>query len=177
LIFQISLNIQILEYSRNISFPFSFYSYDYKIQNSSIQTQNPIILVSKFLSNYSLSNHVHIPENSKNTLVPYSTYNFPVQTKLDDSFATILTNSELYRTKPHVPSYKYTHLSSPSPHTQYPQPNPHLLSYPALPDTRLVSLLLQSTLLVSTFTPPPVISQHHMTQILLKTLPIHISPF
>jgi hypothetical protein len=57
LIFQISRNIQILEYSRNIPFPFSFYSYDYKIQNSSIQTQIPIIIVSKFLSNYSLSNH------------------------------------------------------------------------------------------------------------------------
>jgi hypothetical protein len=57
-IFQISLNIQILEYSRNIPFPFSFYSYDYKIQNSSIQTKIPIILVSKFLFNYSLSNHV-----------------------------------------------------------------------------------------------------------------------
>jgi hypothetical protein len=40
-----------------------------------------------------------------------------------------------------------------------------------------VSLRLQSTLLVSTSAPPPVISQHHMTQILLKTLPIHISLF
>jgi hypothetical protein len=35
----------------------------------------------------------------------------------------------------------------------------------------IVSLRLQSTLLVSTSAPPPVISQHHMTQILLKTLP------
>jgi hypothetical protein len=50
----------------------------------------------------------HIPENSNNSLVLYSAYNFPVQTKSDDSFATILTNSELYHTKPHVPSYKYT---------------------------------------------------------------------
>jgi hypothetical protein len=92
---------------------------------------------------------------------------------------TIITNSELYCTKPQVPSYKYTQLPSPSPHTQHPQPRPtpHPLSYPALPATRLVSLRLQSTLLVSTSTPPPVISQHHMTQILLKTLPIHISPF
>jgi hypothetical protein len=48
---------------------------------------------------------VHIPENSQNTLVPYSAYNFPVQTKSDDSFATILTNSELYCTTPHTPSY------------------------------------------------------------------------
>jgi hypothetical protein len=39
------------------SFPL-FYSYDYKIQNSSIQTQISIILVSKFLSNYSPSNPV-----------------------------------------------------------------------------------------------------------------------
>jgi hypothetical protein len=51
---------------------------------------------------------VHIPENSKNTLVPYSTNNFPVQTESNDSFVTILTNSELYRTKPNVPSNKYT---------------------------------------------------------------------
>jgi hypothetical protein len=43
---------------------------------------------------------VHIPENSKNTLVPYFAYNFRVQTKSDDSFSTILTNSELYCTKP-----------------------------------------------------------------------------
>jgi hypothetical protein len=122
---------------------------------------------------------VHIPENSKNTLVPHSAYNFSIQTKSDDSFATILTNSELYYTKPHVPSYKYTQLPSPSPHTQHSQPKqtPHPLSYPALSATRLVSLRLQSTLLVSTSTPPPVISQHHKTQILLKTLPIHISPF
>jgi hypothetical protein len=60
---------------------------------------------------------VHILENSKNTLVPYSAYNFPVQAKSDDSFATILTNDELYHTKPQVPSY-----SSPSPHNQHPQP-------------------------------------------------------
>jgi hypothetical protein len=51
---------------------------------------------------------VHIPEKSQNTLVPYSAYNFPIQTKSDNSFATILTNSELYCTKPHAPSYKYT---------------------------------------------------------------------
>jgi hypothetical protein len=49
---------------------------------------------------------VHIPENSQNTLVPYSAYNFPVQAKSDDSFVTILTNSELYCTTPHAPSYK-----------------------------------------------------------------------
>jgi hypothetical protein len=60
---------------------------------------------------------VYIPENSQNTLVPYSAYNFPIQTKSDDSLATILTNNELYCTKPHVPSYKYTQLPSLSLHT------------------------------------------------------------
>jgi hypothetical protein len=49
---------------------------------------------------------VHIPENSQNTLVPYPAYNFPVQTKSDDSFVTILTNSKLYCTKPQAPSYR-----------------------------------------------------------------------
>jgi hypothetical protein len=34
---------------------------------------------------------VHIPENSQNTLVPYSAYNLPVQTKSDDSLVTIRT--------------------------------------------------------------------------------------
>jgi hypothetical protein len=63
---------------------------------------------------------VHILENSKNTFVPYCAYNFPVHTKSNNSFATILINSELYRTKPQVPSYKYTQLPSPSPHTQHP---------------------------------------------------------
>jgi hypothetical protein len=97
---------------------------------------------------------VHIPENSQNTLVPYSTYNFHVQTKLDDSFVTILTNSKLYCTTPQIPSYKYTELPSPSPHTQRPQPRqtPHQLSYPALLATHIVSLRLQSTLLVNTTT-------------------------
>jgi hypothetical protein len=60
---------------------------------------------------------VHIPENSQNTLVPYSAYNSHVHTKSDDSFVTILTNSELHYATPHPPSYKYTQLPSPSPHT------------------------------------------------------------
>jgi hypothetical protein len=120
---------------------------------------------------------VHITENSKNTLVPYSAYNFLVRTESNDSFATILTNSELYRTKPHVLIYKYTQLPSPSPHTQHPQPRQPPLRNTTLPSTCLMSLCLQSTLLVSTSTSPPVISQHHMTQILLKTLSVHISPF
>jgi hypothetical protein len=51
---------------------------------------------------------VHIPENSQNALVPYFAYNFPIQTKLDDSFVTILTNNELYYTTPHTPNYEYT---------------------------------------------------------------------
>jgi hypothetical protein len=94
---------------------------------------------------------VHIPENSQNTLVPYSAYNSPVHTKSDDSFVTILTNSELHCATPHTPSYKYTHLPSPSPHTQHSQPRktPHPLSYFALPATRIVSLCLQFTLLLS----------------------------
>jgi hypothetical protein len=48
---------------------------------------------------------VHIPENSQNTLVPYSAYNSHVHTKSDDSFVTILTNSELHCATPHTPSY------------------------------------------------------------------------
>jgi hypothetical protein len=60
---------------------------------------------------------VHIPENSQNTLVPYFAYNSPVHTKSDDSFITILTNSELHCATPHTLSYKYTQLPSPSPHT------------------------------------------------------------
>jgi hypothetical protein len=58
---------------------------------------------------------VHIPENSQNTIVPYSAYNSHVHTKSDKSFVTILTNSELHCATPHTPSYKYTQLPSPSP--------------------------------------------------------------
>jgi hypothetical protein len=59
---------------------------------------------------------VHIPENSQNTLVPYSAYNSPVHTKSDDSFVTILTNSELHYATPPTLSYPlplHTH-STPS---------------------------------------------------------------
>ena len=73
---------------------------------------------------------VHIPENSKNTLVPYSAYKFPVRTKSDNSFATILINSKLYHTKPYVHSYKYTQrvtLSLPTPLVPWAKPNPHPL--------------------------------------------------
>jgi hypothetical protein len=56
---------------------------------------------------------VHIPENSQNTLVPYFAYNSPVHIKSDDSFVTILTNSELHYATPHTPSYKYTQLPLP----------------------------------------------------------------
>src|SRR5688572_32701499 len=64
-----------------------------------------------------------------------------------------------------------------STHTQHPQPRqtPHPLSYSALPATRIVSLRLQSTLLVSTSAPPPVISQHHMTQIDRKSTRLNSS--
>jgi hypothetical protein len=87
---------------------------------------------------------VHIQENSQNTLVPYSAYNFPAQTKSDDSLVTILTNSGLHCATPHTPSYKYTQLPSPSPHTQHPQQRqtPHPLSYFAVPATRIVLLRL-----------------------------------
>ena len=54
---------------------------------------------------------------SSPTLVPYSAYNSQVHTKSDNSFVTILTNSELHCATPHTPSYKYTQLPSPSPHT------------------------------------------------------------
>jgi hypothetical protein len=60
---------------------------------------------------------VHVPENSQNTLVPYSAYNYPVHTKSDNSFVTILTNSELHCATPHTLSYKYTQLPSLSLHT------------------------------------------------------------
>jgi hypothetical protein len=49
---------------------------------------------------------VHSPKYSQNTLVSYSAYNFLVQTKSDDPFVNILTNSELYYTAPHTPGYK-----------------------------------------------------------------------
>jgi hypothetical protein len=48
---------------------------------------------------------VHVPENSQNTLVPYSAYNSPIHTKSDDSFVTILTNSELHYATSHTPSH------------------------------------------------------------------------
>jgi hypothetical protein len=123
---------------------------------------------------------VHVPENSQNTLVPYSAYNSPFilsQTIHLSLFSPTVNFTVLHHIHPAIntPSYPlplYTH-------TQHPQPRqtPHPLIYSALPATRIVSLCLQSTLLVSTSAPPLVVSQHHMTQILLKTLPIHISQF
>jgi hypothetical protein len=69
---------------------------------------------------------VHVPENSQNTLVPYSAYNSPIHTKSDDSFVTILTYSELHCATPHTPSY-------PLPlHTL------HTLSQGKLPPTQLL---------------------------------------
>jgi hypothetical protein len=59
---------------------------------------------------------VHIPKNSQKTLVPYSAYNSLVHTKSDDSFVTILTNSELqYFTVLH---HIHTAINTPS----YPLP-------------------------------------------------------
>jgi hypothetical protein len=75
---------------------------------------------------------VHIPKNSQNTLVLYSAYNSPIHTKSDDSFVTILTNSELHYATPHTPSYKYTQLPYPSPHTL------NTLSQGKLPPTPLL---------------------------------------
>ena len=89
---------------------------------------------------------VHIPENSQNTLVPYSAYNSPVHTKSDDSFVTILTYSELHCATPHTPSYKYTQLPSPSPHTL------NTLSQGKRPPTRL----LRSTGYTHSVASPPV---------------------
>jgi hypothetical protein len=50
---------------------------------------------------------VHIPENSQNTLVPYFAYNFMFRLS-QTIHLSLLTNSELYCTTPHTPSYKYT---------------------------------------------------------------------
>jgi hypothetical protein len=103
---------------------------------------------------------VQIPEISKNTLVPYSTYNFPIRTESDISFTTILINSKLYHTKSYIPSYKYTQLPSSS---------PHLLSYPALLTTLQVLVHLQYTFWVSIST--------MSTQTLLETIFTHPPPF
>jgi hypothetical protein len=75
---------------------------------------------------------VRIPENSQNTLVPYSPYNFPVQTKTDDLFVTILTNSELYCTTPHTPSYPlplHTHSTPSAKANTPPTQLPHSAGY------------------------------------------------
>jgi hypothetical protein len=91
---------------------------------------------------------VHIPENSQNTLVPYSAYNFPVQTKSDDSLVTILTNSELYYTTPHTPIYKYTKLPSPSPVSTH--------SKPSAKANTLPTQLLRSTGYTHSVASPPI---------------------
>jgi hypothetical protein len=76
---------------------------------------------------------VHILEYSKNTRVPYSAYDFPVQTESDNSFTTILINSKLYRTKPYTSNYKYTKrvtLSHPTTSAPWAKANPHPLDTP-----------------------------------------------
>jgi hypothetical protein len=89
---------------------------------------------------------VHIPENSQNTLVPYSAYNSPVHTKSDDSFVTILTNSELHCATPHTPSYKYT---------RYPLPL-HTHSTPSAKENTLPTQLLRSSGYTHSVASPPV---------------------
>ena len=84
------------------------------------------------------------------------------QTIHSSLFSPTLNFTVLHHIHPAIntPSYPlplHTH-STPSA-----KANPHPLSYPALPATRIVSLHLQSTLLVSTSAPPLVVSQHHMT--------------
>jgi hypothetical protein len=98
------------------------------------------------------------------------------QTIHSSLFSPTLNFTVLHHIHPAIntPSYPLPlHIHS----TPSAKANTHPLSYSALLATRIVSLGLQSTLLVSTSAPPPVISKHHMTQILLKTLPIHISLF
>jgi hypothetical protein len=56
---------------------------------------------------------VHVPENSQNTHVPYSTYNSPVHTKSDDSFVTILHHIHPAINTPSYPLPLHTH-STPS---------------------------------------------------------------
>jgi len=89
---------------------------------------------------------VQVSEDSQNTLVPYSAYNSPVHTKSDDSFVTILTNSELHCATPPTLSYKYTQLPSPSPHTL------NTLSQGKCPPTQL----LRSTGYTHSVASPPV---------------------
>jgi hypothetical protein len=88
---------------------------------------------------------VHILENSQNTLVPYSVYNSHVHTKSDDSFVTILTNSELHGATPHTPSYKYTQL-----------PSPHTHSTPSAKANTPPTQLLRSTGYTHSVASPPV---------------------
>jgi hypothetical protein len=72
---------------------------------------------------------VHVLENSQNTLVPYSAYNSPVQTKSVDSFVTILTNSELHCATPHTPSYPLPLHTHSTPSAKANTPPTHLLRY------------------------------------------------
>jgi hypothetical protein len=90
---------------------------------------------------------VHILENSQNTLVPYFAYNSPVHTKSDDSFITILMNSELHCATPHTPSYKYTQLPYPSSHTH---------STPSTKANTPPTQLLRSTGYTHSVASPPV---------------------
>ena len=123
MIFQISLNIQIIEYSKNILFLFLLMIIKSKTPPSKLRFQSFLFLNSCQIIPYPTMSYLKHGSYSRK-LPKYScsiSCLFPVQTKSDDSFATILTNSELNCTTPHTPSYKETQLPSPSPHT-HPQP-------------------------------------------------------
>jgi hypothetical protein len=121
---------------------------------------------------------VQIPENSKILLSHIMPIICPFelsQTILSPLFSLTVNSTVTNHMYPAINTLSYPlplHILS-----TLSQGKPPPTRYHALLATRLVSLHPQSTLLVSTSTPPKVISQHHMTQILLKTLPIHISPF
>jgi hypothetical protein len=115
---------------------------------------------------------VHIPENSKNTLVPYSAYNFSIRTESDNSSTTILINSKLYRTKPYAPSYKYIQrvtLSLPTPSAPWAKAKLPPTQLPRSATTLLVLAHLQYTLRVSISTPS--------TQTLLEAIFTNPPPF
>jgi hypothetical protein len=120
---------------------------------------------------------VHILENSKKILLSHI---LPIislfglsQTIHSPLFSQTVNSIILNHMYPAINTPSY-----PLPlHTLSQGKSPPPRSCTALPTIILVSHRIQSTLLVSTSTPPPVISQHQMTLSPLKTLPIHISPF
>jgi hypothetical protein len=57
---------------------------------------------------------VHVPENSQNTLVPYSAYNSPVHTKSDDSLSLFSPTVNFTMLPINTPSYPLHTHSTPS---------------------------------------------------------------